>query len=210
MVFISGGGNYLQSAPLDDLFFERCKSVLYIPIGLRRNFSGYEGCWDWFCTVCQHHNFCTADVDMFLTLDSIGDLSQYDGIYIGGASDIHWLNSVLVNDGFAERLRTYMLAGGNIYGGSAGGVVLGHSLDLQSAKALRLLPFSVLSHYTGENSKIISYFNKNTHPLVILQEDSGIIYDGQFIKSVGISPARVYISIAQHIMLDNNKYFEII
>lgn len=210
MVFISGGGNYQQSALLDGLFFRRCRRILYIPIGLKRNFSGYEGCWEWFCTVCHKHNFCTANVDMFLTLDSIGDLNQYDGIYIGGASDIHWLNNLLVNDGFADKLRLYLSAGGNLYGGSAGGVVLGQSLDLQSAKALKLLPFSVLSHYSGNNSMIISYFRKNTYPLVILQEDSGIIYDGQSITSVGRSPAQVYISIAKHITLDNNNAFEII
>ena len=209
MVFISGGGNYRQSAQLDELFFRMSKNILYIPGGLKRNFSGYEECWKWFGTVCREHNFNTSNVDMYLFLDAIKDLNIYDGIYIGGASDMDWLYNIFVNSGVADKLQSYFSMGGNIYGGSAGGILLGQSLDLQKKNALKLLPFSILSHYSGNNTEIESYFANNTHPIVILHEDSGIVYHDKTITSVGLNPALVFFSLTEYVTLDNNITIEI-
>lgn len=204
MIYISGGGNYLQSALLDKLFFERCEQILYIPIGLKRNFSGYEGCWEWFSLVCQKHHFSTNDVDMCLYLDEFDRLEKYDGIYIGGASDINVLYKMFSMSRFANKLVTYFKNGGNIYGGSAGGVLLGQSLDLQNKRGLSILPFSVLSHYYGNEYRIDSYFNTNCHPLIVLHEDSGVVFDGKEIMSVGYSPTIVYFTRTDSVFLNGN------
>ena len=209
MVFISGGGNYRQTAPLDEKFFKRCRKILYIPVGLKRNFSGYEQCWEWFCEVCRAHNFNMNDVDMCLSLEEVEDIFNYDGIYIGGASDSNWLNYLLHDSGFANKLATYLETGGNIYGGSAGGILLGQTIDLKGKSALKLLPFSILSHYSGNESLISFYFASNNHPLVILHEDSGIIYDGQTIKSVGCRPAHIYFTETQHSIMTETIIFDV-
>lgn len=192
MIFISGGGNYKQTALLDNLFFRHCKRVLYVPIGLKKNFAGYEGCWEWFCQVCGEHDFCIDHIDMQLYLDDLDNLEQYNGIYIGGSADIKWLSTILKKSGFDSKLNNFVLSGGDVYGGSAGGILLGQTLDLQGGCGLGILPFSVLSHYSGNDSKISSYFMLNSNPLIVLGEDSGIIYEDNKITSVGYSPARVY------------------
>lgn len=202
MIFISGGGNYKQTAVLDNLFFRRCNRILYIPIGLKRNFAGYEGCWEWFRQVCGEHNFCIDSVDMQLYLDDYDNLEQYNGIYIGGASDIKWLSGVFKKSGFDSKLKKFILTGGIVYGGSAGGVILGQSMDLQGRCGLGVLPFSILSHYAGNDSKINSYFLQNKAPLVVLREDSGIIYENNKVTSLGYSPARVYYTTTNYMDLN--------
>lgn len=204
MIYISGGGNYLQSALLDKLFFESCEQILYIPIGLKRNFSGYEGCWEWFSLVCQKHHFSTKNVDMFIYLDELDRLEKYDGIYIGGASDINVLSQIFLTSGFADKIVSYYKNGGNIYGGSAGGVLLGQSIDLQNKRGLRILPFSILSHYSGNEHQIDSYFKTHQSPLVVLQENSGAVFDGKEIMSVGYSPTLVYFTRTNCVFLNGN------
>ena len=205
MLFVSGGGNARQSAILDSFFFESCHRILYIPVGLKRNFSGYEGCFEWFNHVCNIHNFKIDDVEMCLYLEYISSLEQYDGIYIGGASDLLYLKWIFNKSKFADKLIAFHKNGGNIYGGSAGGIILGQCLNIREDKGLGILPFSILSHYTDNDEQIDLYFKKNNNPLIVLKEDSGFMYDNNSIQAAGFSDVYIFLSKSNIIVLPNNS-----
>ena len=207
MVFISGGGSYRQSELLDERFFSNCHRILYIPVGLKRNFSGYEGCWEWFCTVCAYHHFEINNIDMCISLHESPDLNNYDGIYIGGASNLLYLHSLLNVSGFGERIVAFNKRGGKVYGGSAGGELLGKSLPLYRETGLSLLPFSIYSHYTGNKEVINLHFEKDSCPLIILKEDSGMVFEKNIITAVGYSDVELYMSTFNIVSLHNKCTF---
>lgn len=200
-LFLSGGGSGEKSKEIDGEFMRAVKDdkpVLYIP--LARD-SPYDACLDWIL-----NNFAPFDfknIKMVLSVDDLRkiNLKDYSGVYIGGG-DTYKLLGDLINAEFLETLVDFVNSGGHVYGGSAGAIIFGKSIETAKEKDKGLListnglnminQSSIFCHYTEEDKdKIMEYVSKGDRSAIAIPEDAGIIIRNGKMRAVG--PGSVFL-----------------
>lgn len=199
-LFASGGGNASETALLDRAFVRSLagNSILYIPVGLVRDFVGYEGCYEWLSSTLAAHASTPLNITMWVNLSKKAEesLESYDAIYIGGASNTYWLLEQLEKTDLKNRLTHYVLGGGTLYGGSAGAVLMGKSIGVVQAENKRSYPsdvglglvgnYSIYCHYGDAGAPLIeAYIERYKNPVIALGERSGIAISGGSATVVG-------------------------
>ena len=116
---------------------------------------------------------------------SLEELSNYSGIYIGGGNTYKLLK-IFKETGFDKLLKNYQEI---IFGGSAGVIVLGKSIDtcsfgevrdentvnLEDTKGLDLLNgFSAKAHYKERKDELIINFVKKFKSNVLALKEGGV------------------------------------
>lgn len=207
-IYLSGGGNEKQSFPLDKFFFDtfpKNSSFLYIPVALRGN-KLYPTAHIWMESILDIHErndiqFETADDLLKYRLE---DLKNFDAIYIGGGNT--WsLIQELRDAGFSDILIQYIQAGGQVYGGSAGAIIMGKRIDthddenkigLQDTSGFNLLNnFSVACHFKDDqNNRFKTWAIENNLPIVCLPEETGLVIEKGVAFCAGTKPCVVYLA----------------
>lgn len=207
-IYLSGGGNEKQSFLLDKFFFNALPKngrFLYMPIALRGH-KLYPAAHVWMKGITELHE--RADV-RFETVDDVSKfqfetLKDFNGIYIGGGNT--WtLIQELKNFGFADTLIQYIAAGGQVYGGSAGAIIMGKRIDthddenkisLQDFFGFNILNnFSVACHFKDEqNDRLKTWAMNNDLPILCLPEETGLVVENNVALCVGTKPCIVYFS----------------
>lgn len=205
-IYLSGGGDEKQSFLLDKFFFHTLPKngrFLYIPIALRGH-KLYPTAYLWMKNVSKLHERADIQFEMVdepsrYTLDT---LKEFGGIYIGGGNTWNLINE-LRGSGFADVLIQYVADGGQVYGGSAGAVIMGKRIDthddenkvgLQSVSGFNLLDnFSVACHFKDkQNDRFKAWAMNNKLPIICLPEETGIIIENNNALCVGTKPCIIY------------------
>lgn len=203
---MSGGGNEKQSFPLDKFFFRTLPKngrFLYVPIALRGH-KLYSTAHLWMKSIAELHQ--REDVQ-FETVDDLSKykletLKEFNGIYIGGGNT--WtLIQELKDSRFSDILVQYFQEGGQIYGGSAGAIIMGKRIDthddenkvgLEDIFGFNLLKnFSVACHFKDEqNDRFKAWAIKNSLPIICLPEETGLIIENGVALCTGTKPCVIY------------------
>lgn len=216
VLFLSGGGSGEKSKEIDGAFVQtvrKDKPILYIP--LARN-PPYNACLDWILD-----NFAPFDFNNIKMILSVGDLKKtnlqdYSGIYIGGG-DTYRLLKDLIDAKFLETLANFVNSGGHVYGGSAGAIIFGKSIETSKEKDKGLListnglnminQRSIFCHYTEKDKKRIEmYINKNNGPAIAIPENAGIIVKGNKIKVMGTGSIFLFGSSGEDEITPGNSF----
>jgi len=186
-LFFSGGGDREDTVVLDQKFFDLIPNggkVLYIPIALNRTAEGFADCKVWFSgCVDMHKGEKQIEVTMILMDDEIPELSQFDAIYIGGGNTYKLL-TYIHDKGLNKKLPQYVENGGILYGGSAGAIILGKTVDTVNEEndanylyhdGLNLVGgLSMICHYEEKlNEKIIASVAEIGTPIIAMPENAG-------------------------------------
>lgn len=205
-IYLSGGGNEKQSFPLDKFFFRTLPKngrFLYIPIALRGH-KLYPTAHLWMKSITELHE--RADVQ-FETLDDpskyqLDLLKEFNGVYIGGGNT--WsLIKELKDSGFSDILIQCLQAGGQVYGGSAGAIIMGkridthddeNKVDLKDTSGFNLLNnFSIACHFKDEqNERFKMWAINNSLPIICLPEETGLIIENGVALCAGTKPCTIY------------------
>jgi len=189
-IILSGGGDPAVVAPIDRYFssvIDLQKPVLYIPIAMEAHVFSYEECFAWF-----KKTYAAYGISKVALCTDFNDLrldSRYAAVFLGGGNTFKLLNAIQ-HSGFALQLHAYLASGGVLYGGSAGAIVCGKTIEpaihadenlvgLHDLSGLNLLDgHDVFCHYEpGKHDASISGLRRNTY---LLFEESGLIFqDGQ-------------------------------
>jgi dipeptidase E len=207
-IYLSGGGNEKQSFPLDKFFFDTLPKngrFLYIPIALRGH-KLYSTAHLWMKNITELHD--RTDVQ-FETVDdpskyNLEVIKEFDGIYIGGGNTWSLIQEIR-ESGFADVLIQYIEAGGQVYGGSAGAIIMGKRIDthddenkigLQDVSGFNLLNnFSVACHFKDEqNDRFKAWVSDHNLPIVCLPEETGLVIESGVALCVGTKPCVIYFS----------------
>jgi len=207
-IYLSGGGNEKQSFPLDKFFFSTLPKngrFLYIPIALRGN-KLYPTAHLWMKGIMELHE--RSDVQ-FETVDDLSKynleaLKEFDGIYIGGGNTWSLIQEIR-ESGFANILIQYIKAGGQVYGGSAGAIIMGKRIDthddenkigLQDVSGFNLLNnFSVACHFKDEqNDRFKAWAIDNNLQIICLPEETGLVIEKGVALCAGTKPCIVYLT----------------
>ena len=220
---MSGGGNEKQSFPFDKFFFDTLPKnghFLYIPIALRGH-KLYPTAHLWMKGVTELQK--RADVQ-FETVDdpvkyNLETLKEFSGIYIGGGNT--WsLIQELKDSGFADILIQYIEAGGQVYGGSAGTIIMGNKINthddennigLQDISGFNLLNnFSVACHFKDEQNDRFKTWAINNHlPIVCLPEETGLVIEKGVALCAGTKPCVVYFADGTKKEIDPGESFNL-
>lgn len=198
-IFLSGGGDREDTVILDRKYFDLLSDgakVLYIPIALNKDTAGFAACYDWFSgCVSMHKGDKKINVTMILMEDEIPELSQFEAVYIGGGDTFKLLDYV-IRKGLDKKLPEYVEAGGVLYGGSAGAIILGK--DINTVKEENEYNFSYNlglnmiggvsfhCHYEEKlDDKIRNAAIEVQTPVIAMPEDSGIAIHPDSVEIVG-------------------------
>ncbi|MDP3900085.1 MAG: Type 1 glutamine amidotransferase-like domain-containing protein [bacterium] len=205
-IYLSGGGNKKQSFHLDKFFFDALPKngrFFYIPIALRGH-KLYPTAHLWIRSILELHE--RTDIE-FETVDDLSKcqsntLKEFDAIYIGGGNT--WsLIKELKESGFSDILIQYIKDDGQVYGGSAGAIIMGKRIDthddenkigLQDISGFNLLNnFSVACHFKDEqNDRFKTWAIDNNLPIVCLPEETGLIIENEVALCTGTKPCTIY------------------
>jgi dipeptidase E len=206
-IVISGGGDETQTSEIDRHFASILKPdlpLLYIPVAMESSVSSYESCYEWITGVFRPLGIVNIEMWTELEHKSLPDLQNFSGIYIGGGNTFRLLR--MLNDNHLSNvIKEYVNSGGTIYGGSAGGIVLGSHI-MTAAKSdenkdfsgdytgLRLLGrYAILCHYEEDDQLfILSLINEYQLPVIALSEETGLLIQNHSIKVIGNQEAVVY------------------
>ena len=220
---MSGGGNEKQSFSLDKFFYSTLPKngrFLYIPIALRGH-KLYPTAHLWMKSIAELHErvdvqFETADDPSKYRLEL---LKEFNGIYIGGGNT--WsLIKELKDSGFSDILTQYLQDGGQVYGGSAGAIIMGKRIDthydenevnLKDRSGFNLLNnFSVACHFKDEqNERYKMWAANNNLPIICLPEETGLIIENGIALCAGTKPCIIHFANGTKKEISPEKSFSI-
>lgn len=194
MLILSGGGDPEQVRSIDEYFaahIDKVKKVLYIPAAMEREVFTYEQCLDWFTST--YVPFGIQNIDMLTDLSGAEISDDTSAVFIGGGNTYKLLKE-LRESKFDQKLIAYLNNGGTVYGGSAGAMIFGktieteihtgsHNYGLTDLSGLNQLNgFDIWCHYTPKEEPLIAGYPRS---LYILSEESGLIVRNGEVHSIG-------------------------
>lgn len=202
-IVLAGGGGTEDSRLLDEVFAEWIGPqgrLLYLPVALR-GIRSFESCFEWITATFTPLHITRITMWTDLTEHRGNELEGFDAVYIGGGNTYSLL-AELIRSGFEDHLKAHAAAGGIIYGGSAGAVVLGkdirtvshmdrNDIGLLEVNCLDLADaHSIWPHYSVQDDIRIEEFVQKYQQLVLaIPERSGVILESGEMRSVGFEPS---------------------
>ena len=203
-LFLSGGGNEKQTETLDEIFLEKIKKILYIPLAWPNE--DFESCLNWFKNLLKIHKKETK-IEMLTELGKKIELKDYNAIYIGGGNTFKLLKKIKESN-FDKKLINYYNSGGTIYGGSAGAIIFGKNIkialickdkdinkvNLADTSGLNQLEEAEIQCHFEDNQikEHKNYLEKNNiKKIICIPEESALIVSGNSKKVIGLKPITV-------------------
>jgi len=194
-IILSGGGDPEAVIPIDQYFssiIDLRKTVLYIPVAMEAHVFSYDACFAWFQKT--YGAYGVSNIELCTDLTTVSLDRRYGAVFIGGGNTFKLLNEIQ-RSSFDLQLRSYLALGGILYGGSAGAIVCGKTIEpaiyaddnlvgLKDLSGLNLLDgHDVFCHY--EPAKHDSYIDSLDRELYLLYEESGLIFNDSQAVQIG-------------------------
>jgi dipeptidase E len=208
-LFLSGGGSEKDSYDFDNKFINSLKlrKILYVPVAMERDKQGYESCYDWITSSLTQFDKNFVEISMCTELDEISNmkLNAFSAIYFGGGNTYRLLAKIY-SSGLNKLLLKYIKNGGICYGGSAGAIIMGKSIETVPEEndksytftdGLGLLGnFSLICHFDksveDKKKNIEKFLIKHRTPIIALPEGSGLLVDDEKIQMFGRSESIIF------------------
>ncbi len=203
-LFLSGGGIGEDSRELDDLFanaVDKSKALLYIPIAKDSRKRPYKECFSFIRRVFNPRGINKIVMWTEKEIENPpSKLSDFGGIYVGGGNTFYLLKE-LRESGFLGRLIKAIKKGIPYYGGSAGAIICGKSIEpsffhdenfvgLKDFRGFGLVgKYSLFCHFKEQDLDDLKRFSKEKGlDLIALPKNCGLYvfgFSGHRIKVIG-------------------------
>lgn len=205
-IFLNGGGDGIQTVEARKKFNEiidHTKPLLYVPLAMESDM--YDGCYEWING--EMRDVDLPAIEMVRSARELANKNLYDycALFFGGGNTFKLLND-LKQSGAFTKIKEYIENDGVTFGGSAGAIIFGESLeaccldDTNDVGLTDTLGFDVLNgisllcHYTNrtpenhaENKAYLTELSKKMK-IVALPEENTIFINGNDIKVIGSRP----------------------
>ncbi len=202
-MMLAGGGDATDSRPLDEPFANWLPSggrLLYWPIALRGSGRSWSACYTWIRDVFRPFGLEKIEMWTDLTAHDANELLRFDAVYLGGGNTF-LLRHELQRTSFDHTLLGFAGAGGLLYGGSAGAIVLGsdimtcahmdaNEVGLADTYGLNLvMGHAIWCHYEPEQDALIrAYVQRTGWPVLALSERAGVARVNGRLRPTGYDP----------------------
>jgi dipeptidase E len=202
-ILLAGGGEAEDSLLLDQKLAKWVGldgKMLFLPIA-NQDHQLHKSSMKWITETFSPLRVVNIAMWTNLSEHHPAELAEFDAVYIGGGNT-YWLLAQIAESGFAPHFVDYVLAGGVIYGGSAGAVILGrdiqtvkhldrNDINLTETRGLNIAAgYAVWVHYQDEDDQLIhQYMCEKSYPIIAISERSGVVIDDTSFQSVGYEVA---------------------
>ena len=209
-IFLNGGGDGAKTIEankrLNDVI-DHEKPLLYIPLAMESEM--YPSCLEWIKGELREVDI--TGIEMVTSAHEITDkdLSKYCAIFIGGGNTFKLLYELKISGAF-EKIKAYIDNDGIVFGGSAGAIIFGESLEscilddtnevgLKDIAGFDVLNgISLLCHYTNrtekkdnESKKYLLELSKQRKVIALPEEDT-LFINGNEVELLGSRPYYVF------------------
>ena len=202
-VIAAGGGGAAASRPLDELFAQwigRDGRLLYWPMALPDDHPLRAGAFDWITSV--FHPLGIRHITLWSQFHGHheAELTQFDAMYLGGGNTFRLLH-LLRTSGFDRALLRCIERGTPVYGGSAGGVILGRDIGtvahmdpntdgVTDLRGLNMLGgYAIWCHYTpADDAHIRAYVAACASGVLAISERAGVALEAGRVIARGYEP----------------------
>lgn len=205
-IFLNGGGDGDQTAEARKRFNEvidHSKPLLYIPLAMESDM--YDSCYEWITGEMKDVDI--PAIEMVRSAEELAakNYGDYCALFFGGGNTFKLLSD-LKTSGVFGKIQEYINNDGVIFGGSAGAIIFGESLDacrldddnnvaLEDISGFDVLGgISLLCHYTNGTTKkdnerkaYLLELSKRMK-LIALPEEDTIFINGDTIEVIGVKP----------------------
>lgn len=193
-ILLSGGGNPPDVAPIDAYFarvIDSAKPVLYIPVAMEPASYSYDECFEWFTST--YRGYGITKVAMCTDLKNVTLDCRYTAVFIGGGNTFRLL-SEMKSSNFTLQIVDFLKNDGILYGGSAGAIVCGQTIEsalpadqntvgLTDLSGLNLFNgFDIWCHYTAADDALLRHYPRTIY---VLREDSGLVLEDDHLIGIG-------------------------
>lgn len=200
-ILLAGGGDGDDSWPIDRRLVELIgvdATMGYVPVAMPAG--QYPDCEEWIRSVFDRHGL--TDIEMWTSLADVdaGTIRDVSAIYVGGGNTYRLLHE-LRTAGVDRLLSDFVSRGGVLYGGSAGAIICGETIEttpdenrveLTDTSAIGLLRgVDVWCHYE-EGEAASQYATSTDRTVVALPERSGVAVTASHFEVVGHEPIAVF------------------
>lgn len=205
-IFLCGGGSGEQTVDAIRRFndvIDHTKPLLYVPLAMKPEL--YPSCFEWIKGEMREVNI--PSIEMVTSAEEIirKDLRDYSAIFIGGGNTFKLLYELKTSGAF-DQIKRYIEQGGVIFGGSAGAIIFGESLescaldDVNHVGLRNIAGFDVLNgisllcHYTNQteekdrkNTQYLTELSRRLKVIALPEEDT-LFVSGNKIEVIGTRP----------------------
>lgn len=200
-LLLAGGGDAGDSWPIDERLVEQVgddATIGYIPVAMPPE--KYPDCKEWITSTFERHGL--TDIKMWTTLTAVDaeNLAEVSAVYIGGGNTYRLLDN-LRETGLDRLIRQFVSDGGILYGGSAGAIICGETIEttpdenrvgITDSAGLGLLPnIDVWCHYEVDVGAH-EFATTSGRTVLALPERSGVSITANRCKVVGYEPITVF------------------
>ena len=205
-IFLCGGGSGEQIIEATRRFgdvIDHTRPLLYVPLAMESE--RYPSCLEWISGELRELNI--SNIEMVTSAEELAgkELKNYSAIYIGGGNTFKLLSDLKTSGAF-DRIKQFIEQDGIVFGGSAGAIIFGESLEscmLDDENNVGLRDFSgfnvlngisLLCHYTNrteekdrESTEYLKELSKRLKVVALPEEDT-IFINGDQIEVIGTRP----------------------
>lgn len=209
-LFLNGGGCGEQVKESYQLFKKKVdtnKPLLYIPLAMEKE--KYPSCLKWITGELAEFNFPKIDMITSAAELCAKNLDDYAALFIGGGNTYKLL-AELKSCGAFQKIQAFLEQGGIVFGGSAGAILFGKSIDscrhadpnkvgLKEGTGFnQVFGAYIGAHYPNDNpiktAEATANFTKVSFdaPVIALPEEDTLVIDKEGAKVVGSKPYYIF------------------
>lgn len=209
-IFLNGGGDGVKTTQANKRLNEvidHARPLLYIPLAMESKM--YPSCLEWIKG--ELADLDITGIEMVISAQELmdKDLSQYCALFIGGGNTFKLLNDLKLSGAF-DKIKAYIEGDGIIFGGSAGSIIFGETLEsciLDDANEVGLKDIagfdvlngiSLLCHYSNRSeekdnqSKQYLLELSKRRKVIALPEEVTLFINGDEVEVIGSRPYYVF------------------
>jgi Peptidase E len=200
-ILLGGGGDADDSSPLDEWLVDQIgtdAAMGYIPVAMPDE--TYLDCERWITSVFERHGLTDIEPWTEPTEVTPKTMANIDAIYVGGGNTYRLLAKLRAAS-LDGPLREFVLDGGILYGGSAGAIICGATIEttpdenhveITDPTGFELLPdIDVWCHYKTDD-EVSQYATVTGRTTVAIPERSGVSVTATHYTVVGHEPVCVF------------------
>ena len=224
-LFLNGGGcgeQVKESYALLKRKVDTNKPLLYIPLAMEKE--KYPSCLEWISGELADLHF--PKIDMITSAKELctKNLDNYAALFIGGGNTYKLLAELKSCNAF-QKINTFLEEGGIVFGGSAGAILFGKTIDscrhadpnevgLKEISGFnKVFGAYIGAHYPNDDpaktQRAAECFTElsNDAPVIALPEDDTLVINQNTVQIVGPKPYHLFKKGSAHQLEPNQKYF---